>query len=164
MASSNPIQLPPGFEVRKLEQKHCTWAQALITHSNVFSSPFWSVVYPEKQIERAYKTYQGCDWVCSFSIASGYSYGVFDTTYKFKYPESSAEDGKLYWDPKEVDTATEELLLEQMDFPLVSIALAYDPFVTPLDLSKMGPLIEALPLFSTMIGGLEALDPRDPGA
>lgn len=57
--------------------------------------------------------------------------------YKFKRPTSKPE-GRLYWDathPSADETGTE--LLEQMDFPLSSIALAYDG-INDLDLQKLG--------------------------
>ena len=48
-----------------------------------------------------------------------------------------------------------------MDFPLVSIAMSYDG-ANPLDMAKLIPLIEQLPLFATVYHVLEELDSRDP--
>ncbi|TKA70416.1 hypothetical protein B0A49_06214 [Cryomyces minteri] len=48
-----------------------------------------------------------------------------------------------------------------MDFPLVSVALAYDQN-DPLDMAKVMPLVEVLPLFGTFYHVIEVLDKRDP--
>ncbi len=49
-----------------------------------------------------------------------------------------------------------------MDFPLVSVALAYDG-ADALDLARMGPIMEVLPAFGSVYGILMAGDTRDPG-
>jgi hypothetical protein len=48
-----------------------------------------------------------------------------------------------------------------MDFPLVSVALSYDAH-NALDMSKMEPLMEALPHFGLAYHNLEDGDSRDP--
>ncbi len=50
--------------------------------------------------------------------------------------------GALYWDLAD-ESVSSDTLLEQMDFPLVSVALAYDGF-NALEMDKMGPLMAAL--------------------
>lgn len=52
------------------------------------------------------------------------------------------------------------MLLEQMDFPLVSVALAYDQ-INALDMSKIEPLIQVLPLFGTVYHVFDVLDKRN---
>ncbi|KAK5659327.1 hypothetical protein OQA88_1420 [Cercophora sp. LCS_1] len=93
-------------------------------------------------------------------IDSGHSLGVFDTEYVFERPESVSTNGKLYWDVTDT-TVTEEELLQQMDFPLVSIALAYDSFY-PLDQAKLQPLFELFPLLPLRNKATERRDARDP--
>lgn len=122
MRNPNPIQLPARFEIRRLTEHDVLHALAIMTHSRVFHSPLWTVLYPEDQTERAYRLQRGMTHFVTISCASGYSYGVFDREYQFKRPESAAEGGKLWWD-EENPHATKEDLLKQMDFPLVSIAL-----------------------------------------
>jgi hypothetical protein len=90
------------------------------------------------------------------------TFGVFDTKFEYKRPESAANQGKLYWDENEA-ASDSAALLQQMDFPLVSIALAYDD-ANPLDFPKLMPLIEVLPLFGTLYQALESLDKRDPSS
>lgn len=90
------------------------------------------------------------------------SFGVFDKEYVFKRPESAATGGALYWDDKNLDVDS-KLLLEQMDFPLCSVALAYDG-INALDPEKMKPIIGALPLFLDVYQALEEGDKRDPEA
>lgn len=92
-------------------------------------------------------------------MESGHSFGVFDLEYKFKREESRATGGKLYWDFKTMDLGADELL-EQMDFPLLGIALSYDQ-INALDYEQMGPFVAELPLFGTAYHVLEELDPRD---
>ncbi|KAK3341860.1 hypothetical protein B0T25DRAFT_559472 [Lasiosphaeria hispida] len=156
-------KLSPRFEIRRLDPKqpgHVEWTAAIITHSNVFLSPLWPFLYPENKTSRAYTTFKGCKDMVTASLSTGLSLGVFDTQYKFKRPESAATGGRLYWDESNLEATADELL-EQMDFPLVSIAQAYDGAM-PIDRALYAPLIAALPAFATMYGALEALDKRDP--
>jgi hypothetical protein len=105
-----------------------------------------------------------------FQIATGYSFGVFDTEYVFKRT-GSGPDGKLYWDPNNPskdETGTQ--LVEEMDFPLVSVALATDAFY-PYDPAKIKPWVDILPtspLASQITGYLdkrnkETWEPTAPG-
>lgn len=103
---------------------------------------------------------KNCDYLVYHQINSGMSFGIFDLEYKFKRPESAATGGKLYWDEKNLD-ADGPALLEQMDYPLCSVALAYDG-INELDLPKMMPVIETLPLFATIYHELQVIDKRDP--
>lgn len=96
------------------------------------------------------------------------SFGVFDTQYKFKREESAATGGAVYWDQSEPSIeesqgleAESKRLLEQMDFPLVSIGLSYDAF-EGLDYSKMGPLMECLPHFGLIYQVLAERATREP--
>ena len=94
-------------------------------------------------------------------INSGHSFGVFDTEYRFKRQKSGPR-GMLYWDknnPSTDESGAE--LLSQMDFPLCSVAMAYDGF-NALDMEKLMPLIECIPAFPVVYGRLEALDSRKP--
>jgi hypothetical protein len=88
------------------------------------------------------------------------SFGIFDLEYEYKRQESAITGGKLYWDKTDLDTDGPKLL-EQMDFPLCSVALAYDG-INELELPKMMPMIETLPLFATVYHELETIDSRDP--
>ena len=154
---ANPSPFSSRYEIRQLTPADVDAAQAVISHSNAFYSPIWSVVYDP--YETAMKLFQA-KYLIQYQIESGLSYGVFDTQYQYKRPESAATNGKVYWDVNgpATDAAT---LLEQMDFPLVSIALSYDQF-HPLDMAQMAPLITALPLFGTVYGTLAAADNREP--
>lgn len=165
---SNPSSLKPRYEIRQLEPKHYEWVAAIVIHSNLFHSPVWPVLYPEGVNERVHRGVEVADYLCMHQINSGMSFGVFDTEYKFKREESKATGGKLYWDKNEKGVqetqdreAEGERLLEQMDFPLVSVALSYDAF-NPLDMEKMGPLMAVLPHFGPIYGVLMAGDKRDP--
>lgn len=148
------------YEIHKLEPKHLPWAKAIITHSNVFHSPVWPAIYPENKTQRAYALFSACDYMMAHQIASGLSYGVFDTQYKFKRAESAASGGALYWDAEASPEATAEELLAQMDFPLVSIAMALDQF-NPLDESRLGSLIASLPFYGDLEHQFSTLDTRE---
>ncbi|OQV02471.1 hypothetical protein CLAIMM_07667 [Cladophialophora immunda] len=156
--ATNPTNLPPRYEIRRLTEEHIAWAKAIVLHSNIFYSPVWPVCYPEAKTARMYRASHAADYLVRHQIGSGHSFGVFDLEYQFKRAESKP-DGKLYWDLEDT-TLDKDQLLEQMDFPLVSVALAYDGF-HELDMEKIGPLVECLPLFGTIYHVLGASDPRD---
>lgn len=100
------------------------------------------------------------DYLVRHQVESGMSFGIFDTEYQYKRSESAATQGKLYWIQDDLESDGPSLL-EQMDFPLVSIALAYDGN-SPLDLPSLMPLFDVLPLFPFFYHVLEGLDKRDP--
>jgi hypothetical protein len=164
----NPSSLKPRYEIRKLEPEQKSWIKAIITHCNLFRSPLFSVLYSENVTDRVHEIYAKVDYLVEHQVDSGMSFGVFDTEYKLKREESKATGGKLYWNSDEKGVqATEGFqaegvrLLEQMDFPLVSIALAYDAF-NPLDMEKMSLLMASLPHFGLVYNALSSRDARDP--
>lgn len=154
--------LPPRYEIRQLTDKDIDAASAIVLHSNCFHSPVWSLVYPEAKTQRCYDGVKPIHYLVKHQIDSGMSFGIFDKEYKFKRPESAATGGKLYWDESNKD-ATGDELLEQMDFSLVTVALAYDGF-NHLDMQKLAPVVALLPLFGTMYGVLAERDTRDPAS
>jgi hypothetical protein len=165
---SNPSTLPPRFAIRQLGPEHSKWAAAIVMHSNLFHSPAWSLIYPSAITARLHKAVKAAEYIVDHQIDSGLSYGVFDTQYAFKNAASQATGGKLYWDenePSVQETAGPEKesqrLVRQMDFPLVSVALSYDA-INPLDLEKMGPLLESLPHYGPLHHYLHSFDTRDP--
>ncbi len=125
----------------------------------MFYSPVWPVVYPEDKTGRIYRGFPAGDYLVRHQIESGHSFGVFDLEYEFKREESKP-NGKLYWDLKDTSLDKDQLQ-DQMDFPLVSLALAYDG-INPLDMEQLGPMIELLPLFGAVYHTLENRDQRDP--
>lgn len=155
---SNRVNLSSRYEVRKLTVEDIPWATAIMVHSNIFHSPIWSITYPNDKTARLYNCFQPGEYLTRHQVESGHSFGVFDLEYKFKREESKATGGKLYWDFKTTSLGADELL-EQMDFPLLSIALSYDQF-NPLEGEKLGPLMQQLPLFGTSYHILEELDTR----
>ena len=158
--ASNPSGLPSRFEVRQLEEKHIPWATAIVIHSNIWCSPLWPVTYPNNKTQRSYEALEAADYLVRKQIVSGLSFGVFDTEYKYNYPDSEATEGKLCWNSSDL-SADRAKLLEQMDFPLCSVALSYDGS-DPLEMDKMGPLIAQLPAFASVYHGLNERDQRDP--
>ena len=100
------------------------------------------------------------EYLITHQISSGLSYGVFDTQYVYKRPESSATEGNVYFDLSDNNASAEDLL-SQMDFPLVSVALSYDGS-NPLDMAKLAPILEVVPIFGDVYEGLAARDTRDP--
>lgn len=128
-------------------------------------SPVWSKLYPVDLTGRIHTAYEAAAYLVEHQVSSGLSYGVFDDEYKYKTPEAEKVGGKVYWDATEEgsdDTKTEsKRLLDQMDYPLVSIALSYDG-ANPLDMEKMKPLMDALPHFGLIYHILGEGDKRDP--
>ena len=151
--------LPSRYEIRILERKHEDWAKAIVSHSNMFYSPVWPVLYPQNLTKLCYEGMKELDYLIGHQIDSGYSIGVFDKEYQFKRPESAATEGKLYWDYSD-EKIDKDGLLEQMDFPLVTVAMSYDGF-NPLDMEKMMSLLAVLPAFGHIYGVLAMLDKRD---
>lgn len=165
---SNPSSLKSRYEIRRLETKHAKWAAAIVIHSNLFHSPLWPNIYPTDITENCHRATAAADYLMMHQINSGWSFGVFDKEYKYKREESKATEGKLYWDSNELGVLESEgiaaesaRLVEQMDFPLVSVALSYDAF-DELDHDKMGPLIACLPHFELIYKILSEKDKRDP--
>ncbi|KAL3953961.1 hypothetical protein ACCO45_011917 [Purpureocillium lilacinum] len=155
-------QLPDRFEIRVLEPKHLEWAAAIVSHSNLFHSPVWPVIYPELKAKRAYAAQKEARYLVNHQIESGYSLGVFDKEYQFKRPESAATGGALYWDEADED-ASGATLLEQMDFPLASVALAYDSF-QPARHGQDGRADRGAARVSDLYTILGSRDRRDPEA
>ncbi|KAK0624808.1 hypothetical protein B0T17DRAFT_616975 [Bombardia bombarda] len=163
MTPPNPFASEPRFEIRKLEPQHIPWANAIITHTNRYQSPAWAVLYHDRNAQTLYNFYHSTEVIVGHCINSGYSYGLFDTQYAFKNPAASAPtNGALLWDFSSPD-ATREELEDQMDFPLVAIALAHDLFHT-FDKDAMTPLFQELPLLGRMFTILDGLDTRDPAS
>ena len=132
---------------------------SIVVHSNIFYSPIWPKCYPEDKTARLYRSFTATEYLIRHQVESGHSFGVFDLEYQFKQEESKAPRGKLYGDLHDNTLGADELL-EQMDFPLVSVAMAYDG-INALDPEKLGPLIECLPLFGTIYHVLAERDPRN---
>jgi hypothetical protein len=164
---SNPSSLKPRYEIRKLEPKHQEWANAVMRHGSCFHSSVWPLLY-EDIGDRVFKFFDAATHLIQHQIDSGLSYGVFDNEYEYKTAEAKDAGGKLYWDRHEPSVfhdeglkAEGERLLKQMDFPLVSIAMSYDG-ANPLDMSKMGDLINLFPQFGLIYHILSTKDTRDP--
>ena len=156
----NPTHLPARYEIRQLTIDHIPWVIAIVMHTNVFHSPVWPVIYPDAKTKRLRRGALASDYLICHQVESGMSFGIFDKGYQYKRPESAATQGKLYWDQDDLESDG-PALLEQMDFPLVSVALAYDGN-KPLDLPSLMPLFDVLPLFPMIYHILEGLDKRNP--
>ncbi|KAK8106448.1 hypothetical protein PG999_009807 [Apiospora kogelbergensis] len=155
--------LPSRYEIRPLGPEHVEWAKAIVTHSNAFGSPVWSALYPGAAATRVgYRVFAAMDHMVEHQIASGHSLGLFDAQYQYKRAESAAAGGRLWWDMADLE-ADGDALLRQMDFPLLSVALAYDGFV-PFDAARIEPVAKALRGFGESMRALEARDGRDPAS
>ncbi|KAK3955689.1 hypothetical protein QBC32DRAFT_377046 [Pseudoneurospora amorphoporcata] len=159
---SSPTALPPRYQIRKLTLSDLPFAHAIITHANLFHNAVWSRLHASDAVERSYRVFNTGAYNTSHGIESGFSYGILDTEYQYKRPESAATNGAVYWDPELHPASSGQDLLEQMDFPLVSVALAYDPVATPLDMVKFQLVFDALPLFPKLVSITEAHDIRPP--
>lgn len=154
--------LPSRYEVRTLGPEHVEWACAILTHSNVYYSAIFAKLQPDNQTRQCYAVFKALNHLIQHQIDSGHSLGVFDNDYQLKRTESIATSGKLHWDDSD-EGADSDKLLEQMDFPLVSVALAYDGF-NGFDMSQMESLMTCWPSFGTIHHGLVSLDQRDPAS
>lgn len=120
-------ELPSRYEIRQLGPEHAQWASAIVIHSNIFYSTVFAVTYPEKQTARFNAAMKAADYLVNHQIESGLSFGVFDKEYEYRREDSAAAQGKFHWDPENENLSGSQIL-ENMDFPLVSVALAYDGF------------------------------------
>ncbi|KAK4455348.1 hypothetical protein QBC34DRAFT_460252 [Podospora aff. communis PSN243] len=150
------------FQVRPLLPEHIPWARVIITHSNIFHSPVWPILYPTDLTCRAYAFFTASEKLMTLNTLTGLSYGLFDTQYTFKHPSSIPTGGKLHWDLTNT-AATPQELLHQMDFPLVSIAMAHDAAEPRRDGSEWKEVIDILPRLATLFGEVEKNDERDEG-
>ena len=157
---SLPTYLPPRYEIRRLRPEHRDWISAIVIHSNLFCGSIFPKVYPENIQARAYGALPAAKYLVEHQIESGHSFGIFDLEYEYKTEEAKKAGGKLLWDFKNTDITSTELL-RQMDFPLVSVAMAYDG-INALDMGELMNLIAFLPCFGTIYHTLEGLDLRKP--
>jgi hypothetical protein len=136
-------QLPDGYEIRQLKREHLPWVQAIVAHTMSFDSPVWSrVAYEGGPAQRAYDMHDAIRPSSLQSIESGLSYGVFWKHHKCKTP---GLEGELRWDFKD-PSASRETLLEQMDFPLVSVAMSKDAAApkstAPVGIKSWGEIVD----------------------
>ncbi|EAQ93766.1 predicted protein [Chaetomium globosum CBS 148.51] len=155
---SDVLDLPPGYEIRKLNNEHLSWVQAIVAHTMSFDSAVWSKVdYPGGATQRAYDMYHAIRQSSLQSIQSGLSYGVFCTEYKCRTP---GLEGTLDWDFNDL-SADDDDLLEQMDFPLVSIAMSKDAAEDkPVPETGVKPWSEIVPGHAIISNSLKAGDNR----
>ncbi|GAM91512.1 hypothetical protein ANO11243_095640 [Dothideomycetidae sp. 11243] len=156
-SASNPSNLPSRYQIRRLTPEHLQWAIAIVCHSNLYHSTVWTRLYPGKQGKRFNFAMEAAKYLCEHQINSGKSIGVFDLEYQYEHESSRAKGGAFLWDPKNDDVIGEELLAA-MDFPLVSVALAYDA-ADPIDPKGVAPMVEAFPAFGYVYSTLNKLDP-----
>lgn len=143
------------YEILLLRPEHKDWAKAVRIYSLIFNSPGWRSMYPKDLTKRTYKGFEAIDGLISHCIASGWTYGVFDT----QYTPKNGVNSQLLWNFKDLE-ASEEMLLEQMDFPLVSIALSYDGYIPPP--ANTGSLSVVFPAMTEQNRRLDELDKRNP--
>ena len=145
------------FEIRQLGPEHLEWTCALMAHSHMFCGPVFSPIYPpDQRTERAYDVFKALLPMTEPRLTTGLSYGVFDKEYTFKRKPG----GGLYWDMNDL-AATSEQLLEQMDFPLVSVVQRYDASST-LDMGRLEPLLKVYPLLGQAVKRQKELTTDDP--
>ncbi|KAK4040950.1 hypothetical protein C8A01DRAFT_35006 [Parachaetomium inaequale] len=143
MTPTTAAQLPDGYEIRQLQREHLPWVQAIVAHTMSFDSPILSkVAYEGGPAQRAYDMHDSIRPSSLQSIESGLSYGVFWKHHKCKTP---GVEGELKWDFNDA-SASREKLLEQMDFPLVSIAMSKDAAAPksalPVGIKSWGEIVD----------------------
>ena len=160
---SVPSPFTSRYEIRRLSEKDIPIALAIVLHTNVYNSPVWSVTYPNGKAQRCYSGFaKNCEYLVRHQITDGHCFGVFDTEYQYRTKEAEAAGGKVLWDPSKTD-ATGSELDEQIDSPMMSVALSYDAH-NALDMEQLMPLLELLPLYGAIHHRLDTNDPRDPAS
>lgn len=149
--------LSKRYQIRPLNLSHLEWTKAIFAQTNTSPSSTWPALHPGNQTVIAYGQFRALDYLMRHLLVSGVSFGVFDTEYEYRFPSSAKTGGMLHWDENNT-TATSDQLLEQMDFPLVSIALSYDA-ADPPDDAKMQKYYEVVPVTREMFLHIESLIP-----
>ncbi|EKG17295.1 hypothetical protein MPH_05505 [Macrophomina phaseolina MS6] len=157
--------LPSRYEIRNLGPEHSDWATAILCHTNMFYGPLFTANFlGQERARRCLALYRHAAYLVDHQIDSGLSFGVFDTQYRFKRPESEPSGGKCYWkEEADPETSSAEDLLEMMDFPLVSIALSYDS-AHPLDMARMVDMVGVVPQYAEGFHYLIEGDKREPAS
>ena len=159
---SNPSYLDARYEIRQLDPSHAPWAAALIAHANVFHSPVWPILYPIDKSSLVRAVFTSCAYLVHHQIASGLSFGAFDTQWTYSSHEAALAGEKLHWSDEMRDESG-QVFLEGMDFPRVSVALGFDAFER-LDVQGMMPSLTTLPHFGLVGEILAERDGREPGS
>lgn len=130
-----------------------------LAHTNVFHSPLRPITYPENRTQRAYQLFRTGHYIIKHHINPWKPLGITNTSTN---DSSLRLPGQAILEPAVDDeSATKSEPAEQMDFPLVSSAMAYDG-INKLDMARIMPMIAALPLFEKVVTALEEQDQRDP--
>jgi GNAT superfamily N-acetyltransferase len=142
--------LPSRYEIRQLTAEHESWTTAMQYHSNIFHSPHkYTPYFHGRKTKFTLNAVRTSPSAFGYAIKHNRCWGVFDTEYVYRRPESAATGGAVYWDelwdqlgpdgklPGDDDDETlgDRKLLEAMDFPLVSFAISHDDTISaPMDL------------------------------
>jgi hypothetical protein len=105
------------------------------------------------------------------AIASGMSFGIFDTQYRFKQPSLAARNQMLHWrgpnSPLDPGQTSFEMygasqMRDSMDFPLVCMALSVDAFA-PGDARARREMLSLIPLQQQLSSFLASLSADSSG-
>ena len=153
------IDLPARYELRIVPEEHLDWIRAVMCFAFIHRTKLWTALVPEdERTALTYGAYLGCEGLALHMIKSGKTLAVYDKEYAFKRPGSAAQGGKLWWDVED-KAANRDKLAEQMDFPLVHLAAAYDQFERPSP-EAMSSAVGSLPPMGHAFGALGSRDPR----
>ena len=155
--SANPSPLPARYKIVQLSLADLEYCKAIWCLTELLHMPLCVDIY-KRDMRVFWRVWDTVDELSRHPLESGLSYGVIDTQYTYKRKESEASGGRLYWDDRTA-LADERALLDAMDFPLVSIAQSFDQS-DPIDLAKLGPFVEAMPVFGDAFRVLDARDKR----
>jgi hypothetical protein len=165
------IDLDPRYEIRILTEDTTLWVSALIFHGNAFHNPIWGSVYKGTATKLCSQNLAIPECVALYRrlITEGISFGVFDTQYVFKRPESAATGGAVYWDEidltdPDLESGGEEKLLEAMDFPLLSVSMGYDQGALKDSPPSFAGMFPYWPLRKELMTHMASFDPRPRGS
>lgn len=154
-------QLSARYEVRRLMPEHVQWACAIQAFNNSFSSKVWPHIYSDNLSKRAYEALEDLAPYVLHQINSGHSLGLFDKEFEYRHNDSASRGGQTLWNPEDIN-ASSDVLLSQMDFPLLSIALAYDGFVPP-DPMVTQRVLRSRPLTAAIYHNINSNEQGDTG-
>ena len=153
----NNHDLPSRYEIRQITAEHSEWARALIIYGFLLRTSIWTPLLLEPKTANALRALDKLSDYVDHAVNSGMSYGIFDTEYEYRFPKSEAIGGNLNWRDLDPDDPYLSLkMIQAMDFPLVSMAMAYDFYYE----RPLGDIMDILPLHPAMMQQLGKVDTR----
>lgn len=159
------VELPERYYIAKVDAAVAEWCKALLIYGFMLRTSIWTPILREPKTANALRALKLLSDYFDHAINSGLSYGIFDKEYQPRRSESvNSGGGDLNWDELDPDDPYLSIkMIENMDFPLVSVALSYD-FFNQRKADFEPSILKILPLHPSVMEllGKGAPGPSDP--